>query len=57
MDKCEVDKGLAWSINVEGTRNVARLSREYGVFLLYVSTDYVFRGIGGCSKRWMNPIR
>ncbi|MEM2219681.1 MAG: dTDP-4-dehydrorhamnose reductase [Candidatus Korarchaeum sp.] len=55
VDKCEVDKGLAWSINVEGTRNVAKLSREYGVFLLYVSTDYVFRGDRGMFKEMDEP--
>lgn len=50
VDKCEIERGLAWEINVGGTRNVARLSREYGAFLIYISTDYVFRGDRGMYR-------
>ena len=47
VDKCEDDKELAWKVNVEGTRNIAELSREHKAFLIYVSTDYVFSGEKG----------
>lgn len=50
VDKCEMERELAWRVNVEGTRNVARLSYEYGAFLIYVSTDYVFRGDRGMYR-------
>jgi len=48
VDKCELDKDLAWKINFEGTRNVVEATKECGSFLLYVSTDYVFDGSKGC---------
>ena len=47
VDKCEIERELAWSVNVEGTRNVARLSRESKALMIYISTDYVFRGDKG----------
>ncbi len=47
VDKCEINKELAWKINVEGTRNVAEAVKTSGAFLVYVSTDYVFNGETG----------
>ncbi len=34
------------AINAEGTRNIARVCREIGSKLVYISTDYVFDGQG-----------
>jgi len=58
VDKCEIDKELAWNINVEGTRNVAELSKRYEAFLVYVSTDYVFKGDKGMYRETeeANPV-
>ena len=51
VDKCEVEKELAWRTNVEGTANIARLCRKHDAFLVYVSTDYyVFDGKNGMYK-------
>jgi dTDP-4-dehydrorhamnose reductase len=47
VDKCELDKELAWAINVEGTRNIVEAVKSLGAFLVYVSTDYVFNGEKG----------
>ena len=55
VDKCELDKSLAYSVNVLGTRNVAELSREYGSFLVYISTDYVFKGDRGMYSESDSP--
>jgi dTDP-4-dehydrorhamnose reductase len=49
VDGCELDKpfgkdGPAWQINVEGTRNIAKLCHETRKKMLYVSTDFVFSG-------------
>ena len=47
VDKCEENKELAWTINVDGTKHIVEHSREHKVFLIYVSTDYVFSGKKG----------
>jgi dTDP-4-dehydrorhamnose reductase len=40
VDDAETDRGRAWRVNVEGTRNVVSL----GAPVVYYSTDYVFDG-------------
>jgi len=47
VDKCEKDKEWAWSVNVNGTRNIAEACAKIGSKLIYVSTDYVFNGKKG----------
>ncbi len=50
VDKCELNRELAWKINVEGAKNIAKAASESNAFLVYVSTDYVFSGEKGCYK-------
>jgi dTDP-4-dehydrorhamnose reductase len=50
VDKCELNRELAWKINVEGTVNVAQAAKTIGAFFLYISTDYVFDGDKGRYK-------
>lgn len=66
VDGCELDKSLgekgeAWRMNVEGTRNVADGCLQFNKKLIYVSTDFVFDGenppAGGYSEEDIpNPI-
>jgi len=50
VDRCELDKDLALKINYEGTANVAHAAKSVGAFLIYISTDYVFKGDKGLYK-------
>ncbi|HEY3419622.1 MAG TPA: SDR family oxidoreductase [Methanomassiliicoccales archaeon] len=47
VDECERRPQAAFSVNVEGTMNVAQACKSSGTSLLYVSTDYVFNGFKG----------
>ena len=47
VDKCETYRELAWSVNAEGTRNIAEACGKIGAKLVYISTDYVFDGEKG----------
>ena len=58
VDKCELEKELAWKINVEATNHIATASACMNSHLTYVSTDYVFDGEKGCYREedQANPI-
>jgi len=43
----ERDRRECWRVNVDGTRNIARAVADREIFLVYISTDYVFRGAEG----------
>jgi dTDP-4-dehydrorhamnose reductase len=55
VDKCEVNKKLAWKINVEGTGNIIEEIKASSAFLVYISTDYVFNGETGNYKETDQP--
>jgi dTDP-4-dehydrorhamnose reductase len=58
VDVCELKKDLAWSTNVIGTKNLVKLSKKYGAFFVYISTDYVFKGDRGmyCEDDMPEPV-
>jgi dTDP-4-dehydrorhamnose reductase len=45
VDGCQLDRAKAYRVNAEGTANVANLAEEFGVPLVYISTDFVFDGL------------
>lgn len=45
VDLAEKEQDKAHAVNVEGVKNVARLSLEFDFKLMHISTDYVFDGL------------
>jgi len=43
----EEGRAECWRVNVEGTRNLVRAVTDRGIFLVHISTDYVFEGSQG----------
>lgn len=50
VDAAEDNAEICRKINVEGTRNIAKVCRELSIKMLYISTDYVFDGEG--TRPW-----
>jgi dTDP-4-dehydrorhamnose reductase len=46
VDKAEDDKGNCWVVNVNGTKTLANAAKAIKAKFMYISTDYVFDGIG-----------
>lgn len=46
VDKAEDEAALCYKVNAEGTRNIAAVCRELDATLMYISTDYVYQGVG-----------
>jgi dTDP-4-dehydrorhamnose reductase len=46
----EKDPSKAIEVNIIGTSNVVKLCMEFGIRLIYISTDYVFKGDKGNYK-------
>jgi len=44
VDACETERDRAWTVNAQGTRNVASAADEIGAQYISISTDYVFPG-------------
>ena len=44
VDRCETERQYAYNANVTGSKNIAMAAEASGAALVYLSTDYVFRG-------------
>jgi dTDP-4-dehydrorhamnose reductase len=58
VDGCETNRNLAWRVNAESTRLLARVGARENAHLTYASTDYVFDGARGLYREVdpPNPI-
>lgn len=48
--ECEQNRELAYSTNVIGTKNLAKICSDKGLKLIYISTDTIFNGEKGDYK-------
>lgn len=46
VDQAEEDRETAWDVNVNGTKYLAEAAKSIGAKFIYISTDYVYEGIG-----------
>jgi dTDP-4-dehydrorhamnose reductase len=46
VDKAEDDKENCWNVNVNGTKYIANAAKAVNAKFMYISTDYVFDGLG-----------
>ncbi|ADX84917.1 SDR family oxidoreductase [Saccharolobus islandicus] len=58
VDKCGIERGLAFKVNAEAVKHIVRASRVVEAYLIHISTDYVFDGEKGLYKEddLPNPI-
>jgi dTDP-4-dehydrorhamnose reductase len=47
VDQCESERDACWSMNVESVANLVEACTQYDVFLLHLSTDFIFDGAAG----------
>lgn len=46
VDKAEDEKEICYEVNVQGTRFIIEAAKEINAKVVYISTDYVFDGLG-----------
>ena len=58
VDACESDKEACWSLNVNAVENLVKVSKEFNVQLVHLSTDFVFDGENGpySEEDMPNPL-
>ncbi len=58
IDECEQEPIKAWEINVTATRFLTDAAKKINAFFIFISTDFVFDGIGGPYKEEdiVNPV-
>ena len=56
VDRAESEEKAAFTLNEEGTRNVAAACRESGALVVTFGTDYVFDGALGRPYREEDPV-
>ncbi len=55
VDGCESHRDLAVAVNTQGAVNIAQAAKKIGSRLLFVSTDYVFDGLGNAPYEANHP--
>jgi len=47
VDQCETERDACWELNVRATETLVEASRANDIFLLHLSTDFIFDGENG----------
>ena len=47
VDACEEDRETCWKVNVNGIENLAKAAFKKHIFIVHISTDYIFDGESG----------
>jgi len=55
VDKAEDEQEQCWKVNVEGTRYLVKAAQQVKAKFMYISTDYVFNGIGDMPFNETDP--
>ena len=55
LKACQLEPKIAWTLNVEVVRNLARLARRYAIRLVHLSVDMVYGGRPGGDWREEEP--
>ena len=58
VDKSEIERELAWKVNVKAVEYLAEAARVIDAHLIHISTDYIFNGKSGpySEKAVPNPV-
>ena len=61
VDRAESDVAKSWHVNRDGPALLASRAQAYGIFLVHVSTDYVFDGTRAVPEPYLetdapNPV-
>ena len=56
VDKAETDEERCFLINRDATRNLALVTKRHDIFLVHISTDYVFDGTSSIPYKPEDPV-
>ena len=56
VDKAETDEERCFLINRDATRNLALVTKRHDIFLVHISTDYVFDGTSSVPYKPEDPV-
>ena len=56
VDKAEIDAERCFLINSTATRNLAMVTKRHDIFLVHISTDYVFDGTSDTPYKPEDPV-
>lgn len=55
VDLCETNQGRCWLNNVIASENLIQVAKELGAYFQFISTDFVFDGLGGPYREDDHP--